>query len=135
MAQTTAKIEKALKLKAKPSKNALFVKLGTKKLVLPFEVRLLQSEAGFFVHIPPSAGLFKADGKACTRVTSDADAAELQKSFREKKKTTRTRKAAAAPVTLHPELEAALAKLPPGMKLIADSKGTRLVKMRTRTKK
>lgn len=131
---TVEKIEKALKLKASPKQGALSLKVGAKKITLPFEVRLINSDGHMFVHIPPSAGLYAVNGKELSKVTSVEDAQAAVKGFRPKKAKSAKKARTAKSMPLHPDLEAALSKIPSGYKLVNDAKGVRLVRTRTRSK-
>lgn len=135
MARTAEDITKALKLKATPKAKALTLKVGTKKVALPFEVRTLASTDYVFVHIPPAASILKVSGGSIEVVTDAAEAASAQASFRQSRKSTGTRKKAAAPVELPGELKSALSKIPSGHRLAFDAQGNpRLVKTRKRRK-
>lgn len=134
MAKTIEKTKSALKLKAQPKEGALTLRLGVKKIVLPFEVRMLKSDEFLFVHLPPAAGLFQFDGKTLKEVTSDADGEKATASFRKprKRRGSRTKKSAEMPDAL----AKALTQVPSGYKLGYDANGApRLVKTRVRTKK
>ena len=134
MAKSIEKTKSALKLKAQPKEGALTLRLGVKKVVLPFEVRMLKSDEFLFVHLPPNAGLFQFDGKALKAVSTDAEAEKASASFRKprKRRGARAKKAAVLPDAL----AKALSQVPDGYKLGYDGNGTpRLVKTRVRAKK
>ncbi|MBL8047909.1 MAG: hypothetical protein JNJ45_04435 [Chthonomonas sp.] len=135
MAQSVEKIEKALKLKATPKVGALSLKVGAKRVTLPFDVRVLSSEGSLFVHIPPSAGLFSLSGKDIKKIDSVDAAQTAVKSFRSRKGRGASKAKASAAMPLSPELEAALSKIPAGYKLVSDAKGSRLVRSRARKTK
>ncbi|MBN8689964.1 MAG: hypothetical protein J0L72_04125 [Armatimonadetes bacterium] len=131
MSNNVEKITKALKLKANPKTNVLTLKVGAKKYTLPFEVRMLSSESNVFVHIPPSAMLFKVEGKEISPVETDADAKSAQASFRKGSRTGAKRSTKTAEIPA--EVMAALSKIPAGHKLAFDANGNpRLVKARKR---
>jgi len=131
LSNNVEKITKALKLKANPKSNVLTLKVGAKKYTLPFEVRMLNSETNVFVHIPPSAMLFKVDGKDIKAVETEADAKSAQASFRKSTRTSSRRSPKAAEIPA--EVMAALSKIPAGHKLAFDASGNpRLVKARKR---
>ncbi|HRI42626.1 MAG TPA: hypothetical protein PLL78_00895 [Fimbriimonadaceae bacterium] len=134
MAKTVQDIERALKLKAEPKNQALTLRLGTKKLTLPFEIRLLSSNDYVFVHIPPTAGILKVTDKGLTPVGKMDEAQNAAASFRQKRK--RGSRPAAKSVEMPSDLAAVLKKIPAGYKLGYDAKGApRLVKTRKRGKK
>jgi len=125
-------IAKGLKLKAEPRSEALTLRIGTKKLALPFEVRTLASNDYVFVHIPPSAGIMKITADGLVPVEKPDEAAAAAQSFRQRRKrTTRT----VAKATLPDELASALKKLPSGYKLSYGTDGKpKLVRTRQRSK-
>ena len=129
MAKSLDKTKFALKLRTSPLTNGLTLRLGVRKYVLPFDVRTIQNDEYVFVHVPPAAELLKFEGKGLKVVTDAKEAEAAAKGLR------RTRKKAAGrakkAVEMPKELEAALKKLPSGMKLGYDADGRpRLVKMR-----
>jgi hypothetical protein len=132
MAKSVQEIAKALKLKAEPREEALTLRLGTKKHVLPFEVRILTSNDYVFVHIPPSAGIMKITSNGLVPVVKADEANNAVQSFRQRrKKTTRTTQKVAIP----DELASALKKLPNGYKLAYGTDGSpKLVRARNRSK-
>ncbi|MCB0827002.1 MAG: hypothetical protein KDC26_12505 [Armatimonadetes bacterium] len=126
------KTKAALKLRTSPREGALTLRMGVKKHVLPFEVRMIESDDFVFVHIPPAAEIFKKDGKEIVLVTSDKDAEAAAKTLRRSRR--RGRKSSKA-VEMPDDVAAALAKIPAGFKLGYDADGTpRLVKTRKRRK-
>ena len=135
MPKTVDDIAKALKLKAEPKQNALTLKLGVKKLTLPFEARCLSSANYVFVHIPPSAGIMKITDSGLAPVNDVAEAQAAVASFRQsRKRTGSTRKA--DKVAMPSQLEDALNLIPSGYKLAYGQDGkARLVKARNRGKK
>jgi len=134
MAKSLQKIKSSLKLRTQEKSGALTLRLGVKKYVLPFEVRLLTSNDYVFVHVPPSAEIMKVT-KGGLEVVTDADAAETAaKSFRRSRK--RTSAKASKSVEMPQELANALNKVPTGYKLAYGNDGQpRLVKTRRRRKK
>lgn len=133
MARDINKVKTGLKLRTNPKEGALSLKLGTKRFNLPYEVRLIQSEEYVFVHVPPSAEIFKIDGKELVLVETNEEAATATASFRKSRKRGRTK--GDASVEVPEELETALNKIPKGYKLGYDADGNiRLVKTRVRRK-
>lgn len=131
MARTVQDVAKALKLKAEPKQKALTLKLGTKKVTLPFEVRLLSSSDYVFVHIPPSAGIMKITADGLTEVKKMDEANAAVASFRQKRK--RAVRPPAEKVDMPSELATALKKIPTGYKLAYGADGKpRLVRSRNR---
>lgn len=134
MPKSVEQIAKALKLKAEPAKNGLSVRVGTKKYVLPFDVRIIVSDDYLFVHVPPSAGLMKITSDGLKSVTKVDEAENAVATFRQTRK--RGSKAAApAKVEVPEELKAALKKIPAGYKLAYGPTGPRMVRSRNRAKK
>lgn len=134
MARSLDKIKFGLKLRTNSTNGALSLKMGVRKMTLPFEARLIKSDEFVFVHIPPSAEIFKIDGKNLKMVTDAKEAEEAVVSFRKARK--RGKRSAAKDVEMPTELESALNKIPDGFKLGYDADGRpRLVKTRTRRKK
>lgn len=134
MARSLDKIKFGLKLRTNPVEGALSLKLGAKKLALPFEVRLVRSDEYVFVHIPPSAEIFKIDGKELNLVTEAAQGEEAIASFKKSRK--RGRRSSGKEAELPAEIENILSKIPDGYKLGYDAQGNpRLVKTRQRRKK
>lgn len=133
MARTIEKIKSALKLKATPKTGALTLRMGVKKYVLPFEVRILKSDEYLFVHLPPNAGVFSFDGKALKEVNDSAMGEKAVASFKSRRKRRGSRDGGS--VDMPTELSSALSKIPSGYKLGYDGDGNpRLVKTRTRRK-
>lgn len=135
MARSLDKIKFGLKLRTNAVDGALSLKMGVKKMVLPFEARLIKSDEYVFVHIPPSAEIFKIEGKELVQVTKADEAEKAVVSFRKARK--RGRKASSKEVSMPTELESALSKIPDGYKLGYDpaTGQPRLVKTRQRRKK
>lgn len=133
MAKNVEDVVRALKLRAEPKAKALTVRLGTKKLVLPFEVRMMASADYLFVHVPPNAGIMKMSGKALAPVDSLAEAQAASQSFR---KTSKRASRKVSKVDMPTDLESALKKIPTGFKLTYGPDGRpKLVKKRHRTTK
>lgn len=135
MSSSVETVVRSLKLRAAKKDNALSVKIGTKKYVLPaeFEVRVLSSADYLFVHIPPAASVMKVTAKGLQTVAKADEAKTAAASFRKtrKKGGTRTVKAVEMPA----ELKAALSKIPSGFKLAFDASGKpKIVKTRKRRK-
>ena len=131
MAKNVEDVVRALKLRAEPKAKALTVRLGTKKLVLPFEVRMMASADYLFVHVPPNAGIMKMSGKALAPVDSLAEAQAASQSFR---KTSKRASRKVSKVDMPTDLESALKKIPTGFKLTYGPDGRpKLVKKRHRT--
>jgi hypothetical protein len=130
MARSVEKIIFGFKLRTRPAKNALALRVGNKKFVLPFEVRIIQSEDFIFVHIPPAAGIMRIEGKKVELVTKSEDAERAALSFRLARKARRENR-----VELPDAIKDALKKIPPGYKLGYDADGgMKLVKARKRRK-
>jgi hypothetical protein len=127
------KTANSLKLRATPKKNALTVRIGTKKFVLPFEARMLSSDKYVFVHVPSTAMIMKVSGKALEAVTTESDAKEAALSFRKERKRKPARKAVKSGPTLPAEIHAVLGKIPSGYRLEIGRDGEpRLVRTRAR---
>lgn len=133
MARSLDKIKFGLKLRTERHDNLLTFRIGVKKYVLPVEARILKSDDYLFLHIPPSAEIYKLAKEGLTVVKKSSEAEEAVKSFRKKrKKSTRTVKK----VEMPDELASALKGIPTGFKLGYDASGKpKLVKKRTRRKK
>ena len=134
MAKTLQKVKSSLKLRTQEKSGALTLRLGVKKYVLPFEVRLLTSNDFVFVHVPPSAEIMKVVNGNLEVVTDVDTAEQAAKSFRRSRK--RTTAKASKSVEMPVELASALNKVPAGYKLAYGADGQpRLVKTRRRRKK
>lgn len=134
MAKSVEKVKSSLKLRTQAKSGALSLRVGVKKYVLPFEVRLIQSNDYIFVHIPPCAEIMKVSKTGLEVVNDLAVAEEAVKSFRKGRKrgTGRTSRS----VELPAEVAAALSKIPAGYKLAYGADGSpRIVKTRRRRKK
>ncbi len=134
MARSLDKIKFGLKLRTSSAEGALSLRMGAKKMTLPFEVRLIKSDDYVFVHVPPAADIFRIDGKELVVVTKPDEAEVAVTSFKKSRK--RGRSAAAKDIELPSELESALSKIPAGFRLGYDPKTgeARLVKTRQRRK-
>lgn len=134
MPKSVEQIAKALKLRAESCKDALSVKIGMKKYVLPFDVRLIASDDYVFVHVPPSAAVMKIEANGLKAVTKVDEAETAVAAFRQNR-----RKSAGASsslsVEMPEELKAALKKIPAGYKLAYGPNGPKLVRSRNRKKK
>lgn len=132
MARSLEKIKSGLKLRTNAKEGALSLKLGVRKAQLPFETRLVQSDEYIFVHVPPSAEIFKIDGKRLIQVETVEEAEKAMTSFKKsRKKGGRSKKN----VVMPSDLEQALAKIPDGFRLGYDANGEpRLVRTRQRRK-
>ena len=86
-----------------------------------------------FVHVPPAACIFKVTKDGLEEVTTDAEAAAAQASFRKPRRKRGGARGARKTVEMPSELAEALKKIPAGYRLAADKTGKpRLVKMRKR---
>lgn len=133
MAKSLEQIKAALKLRAEGKNKQLTLRLGVKKYVLPFEVRLIQRDNHIFVHIPPSAEIFEIKDDGLTMITDATEA--VAKNLRRSRKRKATTSTKSAPVEVPAKLAAALAEIPAGYKLGLDRNGNpRLVKTRKRRK-
>lgn len=133
MPKSIGEVTRALKLKAQPKENVLSLRIGTRKLNLPFEVRTIASSDYVFVHIPPAAGILRLTDEGLIPVATPEEAQEAQVSFRQSRKRSSGR--AATSLELPPELQSALSKLPAGHKLVFGPDGSpRLVRARKRRK-
>ncbi len=133
MARSLDKIKFGLKLRTEAKEGALSLKIGTRKVVLPYEVRLVQSDQFIFVHIPPAAEILKFVDGGVEVVTSDAEGEAAVATFKRGRKKAKTtgRKS----VELPDDVAAALAKIPAGYKLSYGADGQpKLVKTRKRRK-
>jgi hypothetical protein len=135
MAKSVEKIKASLKLRTEPRERSLTLRIGVKKYLLPFEVRTLQSSEYVFVHIPPSAEIFKIGETGLTIVTDEAEAAAAARTFRKTRRQAKVSGQRGA-LEIPEELKAALSKVPPGHKISYSPDGKiRLVKSRKRRKK
>lgn len=135
MAKSLAQIKAALKLRAEGKNKQLTLRLGVKKYVLPFEVRLIQRDNHIFVHIPPSAEIFEIKDDGLTMITDATEADAVAKNLRRSRKRKATTSTKSAPVEVPAKLAAALAEIPAGYKLGLDRNGNpRFVKTRKRRK-
>ena len=134
MAKTVEKTKSALKLRTQARDGALTLRIGVKKYVLPFEVRLLTSNEYVFVHIPPCAEIMKIAKSGLEVVTDVATADEAAKSFRRGRK--RTAGKASSKIEVPTDISAALSKIPAGYKIGYAADGSlKLVRSRKRQKK
>lgn len=133
MTKTVDKVKFGLKLKAQPKEGALTLRLGTKKHTLPFEVRVLNSEEYVFVHIPPSAAIFKITQDGLTEVEDVKDAEVAAASFRKPRRRSGGGGRSSRAVEMPENLKSALDAIPSGYKLGYDKDGQpKLVKARKR---
>ncbi|MCU0315464.1 MAG: hypothetical protein MUC92_02600 [Fimbriimonadaceae bacterium] len=135
MAKSVEKIKAGLKLRTQAKEGVLSLRLGTKKYVLPFEARLIQSDEYLFLHLPPSAEILRVDGRDLILVESADEAEKAVSTFRKGRRRTggRTKK---EKVEISDELKNALQNIPNGFKLAYGRDGSlRLVKTRNRGKK
>lgn len=131
--KSVEQVVKALKLKAQATPNVMSLRLGVKKYALPFEARLLKSNEYVFVHVPPSAQLFKIGKDGLTEVKTAAEAREATASFRQTRKRGGRRGGASGSGFELPEsLLSELKKLPAGMKLAYDGGNAKVFKARKR---
>jgi len=134
MAKTVEKTKSSLKLRTQAREGALTLRLGVKKYVLPFEVRLLTSNEYVFVHIPPCAEIMKIGGTGLEVVNDSASADEAAKSFRKGRK--RAVGKSSSRIELPSDVAAALNKIPVGYKIAYAADGSlKLVRTRKRRKK
>lgn len=134
VAKSLDQVKSSLKLRTEPKSNALTLRIGVKKYVLPFEARIIQSDDTLFVHVPPAAEIFKISGGKLVVVDSAEAAAEAAKVLRRPRGPKR-RKASKA-VEMSPDLAKVLANVPAGYKIGYDANGKpRLVRMRKRRSK
>ncbi|MCW5937854.1 MAG: hypothetical protein KIT11_11185 [Fimbriimonadaceae bacterium] len=131
MAKSLEKTKSALKLRTEAKSGVLTLRIGVKKHVLPFEVRMLNSDEYIFVHIPPSAEIMKLTGDGLQVVTSDNEAEAAAKSFRKSRRRGggRGSRSAAVPENVQQILE----QIPAGYKIGYNADGSvKLVKSRRR---
>ena len=130
MSRTVESITKSLKLRAESKPNSLTLRLGVKKLTLPFDVRALASNDYVFVHIPPSAAVLKITKSGLEPVTNVDEASEAVASFRKSSKRSGRKP---SKVEIPNSVLSALRDIPSGYRLTygADNH-PRLVKMRKR---
>lgn len=135
MQKSAEQIIRSLKNRAQPASKLISIRLGVRKHVLPFEVRVLKSNDYVFVHIPPTAALMKITKKGLETVGSATEAQAAQQSFRQsRKRTKRTTSRAGTGVQVPQNVLDALKKIPSGYKLSYDGKGNvRVFKARRRT--
>jgi len=134
VAKSLEQVKSSLKLRTEPKANALTLRIGVKKYVLPFEARLIQSDDTLFVHIPPAAEIFKVSGGKLVAVDSADAAAEAAKVLRRPRGP--KRRSANKSVEMSPDLAKVLANVPAGYKIGYDASGRpRLVRTRQRRRK
>jgi hypothetical protein len=134
MAKKIDDVSRALKLRAKPKNQGLTFRHGTKKYVLPFEVRYLASEDYLFVHVPPAAGVLKITPEGLAEVTNVDEAVAAQKTFRAPRKSKRASKNSKS-AELPDAVKSALAMIPAGHRVAYGKDGSpRLVRTRNRKK-
>lgn len=134
MAKSVEKVKSSLKLRTQEREGALTLRLGVKKYVLPFEVRMLNSAEFIFVHIPPSAEIMRLTPGGLEVVSDITTAEEAAKSFRKGRK--RNSAKSSKTVELPADVAAALNKIPPGFKIgYGPDGGLKLIKTRKRRKK
>lgn len=134
MPKSVEKIKSSLKLRTQERTGALTLRMGVKKYVLPFEVRMLSSSEFIFVHIPPSAEIMKLTPGGLEVVSDVNTAEEAAKSFRKGRK--RSSGKASKAVELPADVAAALNKIPAGFKIGYSNDGSvKLIKTRKRRKK
>lgn len=129
MAETLESIVRSLKTRAEERDKALFLKLGNRKLALPFKARVLVSEEYLFVHVPSDAAIFCMREGNLEPVERVEEAQKAQRTFPR-----RSRGKKEAPASeLPPKLAEALREIPAGYRLAYDRSGQpRLVRMRKR---
>lgn len=132
MAKSLDQVKASLKLKTSAREGVLSLRVGKRKVVLPFEVRMLESDNYVFVHIPPAAEVMKTSD--FTIVTDAGEATTAANEF--KKSRRRKRGANKSAAEMPDELKAALEKVPAGFKLTYGPDGIpRLAKKRVRRSK
>lgn len=134
MGKSLEQIKASLKLKTSPKEGALSLRVGKRKITLPFEVRMLECDNYVFIHIPPAAEIMKSGDGSFDIVTDAKTADEAANEF--KKSRRRKRGGGRGGAEIPDELKAALSKVPAGFKLVYGADGTpRLAKTRVRRKK
>lgn len=104
-----------------------------KRVILPFEVRLIQGDGYMFVHLPPNAEILKIDGRVVSVVESADEAEKAVSTFRRGRK--RRGAGRVGKIEMPDDVAQVLAKLPEGTKIAYDATGKpRLVKARKRRK-
>lgn len=133
MPKTIDNVKLTLKQRAISQENALTLRLGRRRIVLPAEVRTLASDDYMFVHIPAFAEVLKRDGSESKIVTTVKEADAARKSFpRKSRKKTRSGGKRETP-EIPADVKDALSALPAGYKLGYDENGKpKLVKKRKR---
>lgn len=136
MAKSLEQTKSALKLRTTPRDGALTLRLGVRKYVLPFEVRLLQSEEFVFVHIPPSAEILQVVDGELKIVEDLATAEKAAGTFRKtRKKASPGAGKAAKNSDVPSDVMEALSKIPSGYKVGYDAEGKpKLIRTRKRGK-
>ncbi|MCG9894474.1 MAG: hypothetical protein MH204_03230 [Fimbriimonadaceae bacterium] len=130
MAKSLEKIIHNLKLRADGKPGILTIKLGSKKFSLPFEPRILQSDDYAFIHLVPSAAVFRVTEEGLVEIDSVEEASAASAKFR-KPRSGRPRKN--SEVEVPEELKALIEKIPAGHRLVQEADGNvRLVKTRRR---
>ena len=128
MARSLEKIKFGLKLRTTKKDNVLTLRMGTRKMVIPVEARLISSDEYVFLHIPPAAQLMKITKSGLQLITTGPDAEVAVKTFRR-----RRRSKSSKPVAMPSALADALRKVPGGYRLGYGEDGKpRLVKKRKR---
>lgn len=131
MSKSQEKIITGLKLRAHPKDGVLSLRVGVRKYVLPFQVKMLESGEYLFVHLPSSAEIFRLDDKQLVSVDSLDEAAKASTSFKKYRKPVAVK--GKAQVDIPGELLSALSKVPEGYKLGYDTDGKpKLVRSRKR---
>lgn len=134
MSKSLDQIKASLKLKTALKEGALSLRVGKRKITLPFEVRLLECDNYLFIHIPPAAEIMKSGDGSFDIVTDEKTAEVAANEF--KKSRRRKRGGSRGGAEMPDELKAALTKVPAGFKLVYGADGTpRLAKTRVRRKK
>ncbi|MCH7903322.1 MAG: hypothetical protein IH944_02005 [Armatimonadetes bacterium] len=128
MARSLEKIKFGLKLRTTKKDNVLTLRMGTRKMVIPVEARLISSDEYVFLHIPPTAELMKISKSGLEVITKGPDAEVAVKTFRRRRRARNVK-----PVQMPSALADALRKMPGGYKLGYGEDGKpRLVKRRKR---
>lgn len=133
MAKSIERTKASLKQRATGKDRALTLRMGVKKHVLPFELRVLASDDYVFVHIPPQAEIMKVTKDGLVMVTDANEAEAAAKTFRKSRK--RASKSGGRSAEVPADVASALSKLPSGYRIGYDASGAiKLVKTRRRRK-
>ena len=131
--KTLKNVKNSIKFKVQPKAGLLTVRAGSKKYMVPVEVRLSAGTDYLFLSIPATSEIFKIEANklVCLDPEGDGDTAHDQLNT----PPTRTRKIRRGGPELPGELQQALTKIPPGYKLVFDLKTGQPRLAKTRMKK